>query len=216
MARINSYAQDGAVNGSDKILGTDVTSSDTKNFTVNSIIEYMVENVVTVQGLSLNELKFVSPNGTTYSLLMSDTGQLLTFLGVTNAPFIEALPVINGTANVGSTLTAVAANATGLPEPVITWQWQRQVAGSDWDNILGETSTSYTPTVDDFGAFLRVQQIATNILGTVSATSVSTAAIGGNLLEIYYLDPLIARMDTVENNQCILDALAALEQIEVV
>ena len=215
MARINSYAQDGAVNGSDKILGTDVTSSDTKNFTVNSIIEYMVENVVTVQGLSLNELKFVSPNGTTYSLLMSDTGQLLTFLGVTNAPFIEALPVINGTANVGSILAAVAANATGLPEPIISWQWQRKTTG-DWDIIFGATSASYTPTIDDFGAFLRVQQIATNILGTVSATSVSTAAIGGNLLEIYYLDPLIARMDTVENNQCILDALAALEQIEVV
>ena len=71
-------------------------------------------------------------------------------------------------------------------------------------------------TLDDFGAFLRVQQIATNIIGTVSATSASTVAVGGNIIEITYVDPLAARVDTMENNTCLLNALTALSEINIV
>ena len=41
MARVNSYTQDGSVNGSDTVLGTDVTTGGTKNFSLNSITGWM-------------------------------------------------------------------------------------------------------------------------------------------------------------------------------
>ena len=216
MARTTSYPTDFTADGDDKVFGTNAEGDVTKNLTVEAIAQYVGENIVPVRGLSMEELKMVSPNGTTYTLLMSDTGQLLTFLGITGAPFITGLPVLSGDASVGSTLTATAAPFTANPEAQTLWQWQRKTSTTDWNNIIGETTNTYAVTLDDFGAFLRIQQIATNIIGTVSATSASTAAVGGNIIEITYVDPLAARVDTMENNTCLLNALTALSEISIV
>ena len=42
MGRLSSYGQDGDVEGSDKVIGTDGTGGDTVNFTIDSILEYYI------------------------------------------------------------------------------------------------------------------------------------------------------------------------------
>lgn len=41
MARLNTYTQDGSVTGSDKVLGTDAASGVTKNFSLNSVSDWI-------------------------------------------------------------------------------------------------------------------------------------------------------------------------------
>jgi len=173
-------------------------------------------NEIEVGGLTVPSIQMTSTGGSTFTVLMSDLGQLLVFSGIPNAPFIEALPTISGDVEVGRTLTAIPASVTGDPTPVITWQWQRKELGGDWANIIGETSDTYAIGIDDLGDFLRVRQTATNIIGVASATSEETTAVEGNLIEITYIDPLKARMDVFEGEACALAALTALDNIDIV
>ncbi len=172
-------------------------------------------NNIEVGGITVPSMQMTSTGGSTFTVLVSDLGQLLVFSGIPNAPFISALPTISGAVEVGVTLTANPAIVTGDPTPVTTWQWQRKVGVGDWNNIVGETSITYSIGVDDFGDFLRVRQTATNILGVVSATSAETVAVAGNIIEITYIDPLIARMDSFENETCTLADLNALEILQI-
>ena len=174
------------------------------------------DNSISIGGLTVPSIQIPSVSGSTFTVLMSDLGQLLVFSGIPNAPFIESLPIITGEVEVGRTLTATAASVTGDPTPVTTWQWQRKELGGDWANIIGETSDTYAIGVDDLGDFLRVRQTATNIIGVVSATSEQTIAVTGNLIEITYIDPLKARMDVFEGEACALAALTALDNIDIV
>ena len=157
-----------------------------------------------------------SPNGGIYSLYMSDLGQLLTFSGVPGAPFIEALPTLSGTVNVSRTLTATAASMTGNPAPDVTWQWQRKPGAADWDNIAGQTADTYNIVFGDLGYFLRARQTATNIIGVISAASASTIQVEGNVIQLLYIDPFIQTVDYFEGNDCLLAALTALDNIEIV
>jgi hypothetical protein len=160
-------------------------------------------------------IKMISPSGSIYTLLVSDLGQLLVFSGEPGAPFIEAQPVISGTVTVGSTLTAALAPATGNPPPVSTLQWQRQAVGGEWVNIPGATGTTYILTLEDFGDYIQVRQTATNIIGSVSATSEVTTAVGGNLIELFYIDPFKARSAYFEGEANLLAELTALDNIEI-
>ena len=164
----------------------------------------------------LTTVTLESPNGSIYSLYMSDLGQLLTFSGVPGAPFIEALPTLSGIVNVNETLTATAASMTGNPAPSTTWQWQRKLGAADWDNITGQTADTYKIVFGDLGYFLRTRQTATNIIGVISAASASTIQVEGNLIQILYIDPFIQTVDYFEGNDCLLAALTALDNIEIV
>ena len=215
MARINSYPKDETVAPDDRILGSDADGTITKTYSVRGVAEYFAENVVDLEGIEISKLNFKSPSGAVFSLLMSDTGQILTFTSTPNAPFIEALPTITGEINVGKTITAVAANATGLPEPVITWQWQRKIGSADWDLIVGETNPEYLIKTEDLNNVLRVQQIATNILGVISATSEATITVEGNIIEITYITPFKASLPYLEGEANLLAELTALDNIEI-
>jgi hypothetical protein len=87
-------------------------------------------------------------------------------------PVITGVPTIAGTAQVGETLTATPASATGLPTPTRTWQWYR-----DTTAISGATSITYDVVEADVGFTLKVAQIDTNIAGTDSAESDPTATV---------------------------------------
>lgn len=104
-------------------------------------------------------------------------------------PAITGSPTIAGTEEVGETLTATAASATGNPSPVTTWQWQRSADGtSGWANISGATSATYTLVAADEANYIRVQQIETNALGSDTAVSVATGEIASGatgLLDSY-------------------------------
>jgi len=88
------------------------------------------------------------------------------------APVITGVPTILGAAEVGLTLSALAATVTGTPTPTRTWQWFRGATP-----ISGATTSAYTPVYADLGAVLTVRQTETNSSGSVNATSAATAAV---------------------------------------
>jgi hypothetical protein len=106
------------------------------------------------------------------------------------APSIDGVPTIAGTEAVGSTLTATAATAAGVPTPSRTWQWTR-----DGVDIGGATSITYLLDPADEGALIRVRQIETNAIDTATATSLPTGAIAEAAAFDIYVDS-VAGNDT--------------------
>ena len=209
MARISRYPQDNIVVGTDKLVGTDEEGLATKTYTLTSIFDEMRKTPTPY-------VTMASPNGTNYVLSISDFGQLVVTLGVPNAPVFTGLPVITGDVEVSGTLTVTPAVVSGLPTPFVTLQWQRLPAAGPWENINGATGTTYTIVVTDLGARFRVRQTAANAIGTVSIESAQTGIVQGNPIQIIYIDPMKARMARTEGEACLLTALTALDNIEVV
>lgn len=95
-----------------------------------------------------------------------------------SAPVITGVPTIAGTAKVGQTLTATAASSSGVPTPTDSFQWQRSDNGTTgWADISGATNTTYTAVTADENKYLRVVQTSTNVAGSDSANSASTAQV---------------------------------------
>ena len=209
MARISRYPQDNNLDGTDKLIGTDEEGLATKTFTLTSIFDEM--RVTPTPYVTMQ-----SPSGADYILSVSDFGQLIVLPGVPNPPAITDLPVITGDVEVGGVLTVTAAAVSGLPTPFTTLQWQRLPENGIWENIDGATGANYSIVVTDLGARFRVRQTATNVVGTVSVNSLETAQVQGNPIQIIYIDPMKARMGITEGEACLLTALTALDNIEVV
>jgi hypothetical protein len=106
-----------------------------------------------------------------------------------SAPVITGVPTIDGTAKVGQTLTATAASVSGVPTPTDSFQWQRSDNGTTgWADISGATNTTYTAVTADENKYLRVVQTSTNLAGSDSANSASTAQVAAaftGLLDTY-------------------------------
>lgn len=102
------------------------------------------------------------------------TGIILSFVGATysSAPVNTSVPVISGSATVGSTLSSSTGTWSGSPAPTYTYQWQRGT-----NNISGATNSTYVVQSADLGSTLRCVVTATNIVGTASATSSNTAVV---------------------------------------
>jgi len=114
------------------------------------------------------------------SMTLESVGPITLVLGsvISIAPTITTNPTISGTAKVGQTLTATAGDTTGTPPPTSTLQWQRSDNGtSGWSDISGATGTTYVLVSADESKFLRVEQTATNIEGSATATSASTSQV---------------------------------------
>ena len=95
-----------------------------------------------------------------------------------SAPVITGVPTISGTAKVGQTLTATAASVSGVPTPTDSFQWQRSDNGTTgWADISGATNTTYTAVTADENKYLRVVQTSTNVAGSDTANSASTAQV---------------------------------------
>lgn len=121
-------------------------------------------------------LPTISPQAMTLESVPSVTLVLGSVLNI--APTITTNPTISGTAKVGETLTATAGDTTGTPPPTSTLQWQRSDNGtSGWSDISGATGTTYVLVSADETKYLRVEQTATNIEGSVTATSASTSQV---------------------------------------
>jgi hypothetical protein len=95
----------------------------------------------------------------------------------TNTPVNTARPSISGSPIEGQSLTATTGTWTGT-SPTFAYQWQRcDTAGANCANILGATSSTYSPTGLDVGNTLRVIVTATNSIGSGSSISHQTATI---------------------------------------
>jgi outer membrane protein OmpA-like peptidoglycan-associated protein len=88
---------------------------------------------------------------------------------------------VNGTAEVGQTLSISGAAATGAQPLTTTYRWQRcPDAPADGDgcvDIPGATAATYALTADDKGHTVRVRRTATNAGGTDTVTSAMTAKV---------------------------------------
>lgn len=82
------------------------------------------------------------------------------------APENIAPPSISGTAKVGETLTGDDGQWSGLPEPVLTRQWN-----ADGNPIEGATGSTYDLVAEDEGAEITITVTATNSVGSASETS---------------------------------------------
>lgn len=81
------------------------------------------------------------------------------------APLNNALATVTGTRTSGSVLTAHPGTWTGLPAPVITYQWTR-----DASNLSGQTAATYTIVAGDISHALAVKVTGTNTTSAVTTT----------------------------------------------
>jgi hypothetical protein len=83
-------------------------------------------------------------------------------------PHLVANPIVSGSVNRASTLTATAGKYTASPT-TFAYQWQRN-PGSGWVDIAGATTSTYVTTQDDVGGKVRVVVEASNADGSVTGT----------------------------------------------
>lgn len=87
-------------------------------------------------------------------------------------------PAISGSGLAEQELLATPGAWTGDPAPTFTYQWQ--IANSQtgpWQNLAGATTTSYTPTSEQAGKFLRIRVLATSPAGNQPALSAPFALL---------------------------------------
>jgi hypothetical protein len=100
-------------------------------------------------------------------------------------PVNSAVPVISGTAQQGSTLTASTGswhgtNTTAVPI-TYTYQWLSgcDSSGAGCQPIAGAIQSTYVPTGQDVGARVAVRVLAKNSGGAADSVSLPTAAVAG-------------------------------------
>jgi hypothetical protein len=94
----------------------------------------------------------------------------------TGAPSNTAVPVITGTAAVGSTLTTTLGTWGGATPMTFSYRWRR-CSSTGCINLFGVLGNTYRPTTRDLGGKIQVTVTAVNALGTGTGTSVATAAV---------------------------------------
>jgi len=134
-------------------------------------------DLVTYVNRAVPQFTMTSQDGTEFTIVVTNAGELLVIPEGSSAPTIIGIPTISGTEAVWYTLLAVPAAVTGSPTPERTWQWQRSSNGTDWVDITGATSISYLLVDLDGSNYIRVKQSESNVLGTATAESASTGVI---------------------------------------
>ena len=134
-------------------------------------------DLVTYVNRTRTSFDMQSQDGSVFTIVVNNAGQLLVIPEGSSAPTIVGIPTISGTEAVWYTLLAVPAAVTGSPTPTRAWQWQRSTNGTDWVDITGATSISYLLVDLDGNNYIRVKQTESNVLGSVTAESLSTGVI---------------------------------------
>ena len=134
-------------------------------------------DLVTYVNRTRTSFDMQSQDGSVFTIVVNNAGQLLVIPEGSTAPTIVGIPTISGTEAVWYTLLAVPAAVTGSPTPERAWQWQRSTNGTDWVDIEGATSISYLLVDLDGSNYIRVKQSESNVLGTATAESASTGVI---------------------------------------
>jgi len=97
-------------------------------------------DLVTYVNRARTSFDMESQDGSIFTIVVTNAGELLVIPEGSTAPTIIGIPTISGTEAVWYTLLAVPASVTGSPTPERTWQWQRSSNGTDWVDIEGATS----------------------------------------------------------------------------
>ena len=148
-----------------------------------------------------------SVNDTPYRIVVGNDGSIEGIPPASTVPVITTLPAISGIVGVPETITAIAGSVTSLPAFTTSWQWQISDNGlTGWVNISGATANTLEITQAYGDKYLRVVQTTTNILGTVSANSLSTVQVQ----PWPQITALKVRMDYFENEDGADEALTYL------
>ncbi|HEY1713593.1 MAG TPA: hypothetical protein VGG07_11860 [Solirubrobacteraceae bacterium] len=93
-------------------------------------------------------------------------------------PISVAAPVVLGTPSLGGTLSTDNGSWTPVGDTLaLTYAWQRGDATNGYSTIAGATGATYTTVAADVGKNIRLIVTATNIDGSVSATSTATPPV---------------------------------------
>jgi len=133
-----------------------------------------------VQVASDTSVSFRTPAGTAgaANIVLTAPGGSATYTGFTYlSPPTLASASITGTAQMGSTLTAVTGAITGAGTTT-TYQWLSSTSlGGTYTNIGSATASTYSPVSGDVGAYIKVTITVTNNGGSDSKTSTATSAV---------------------------------------
>jgi hypothetical protein len=111
--------------------------------------------------------------GTRYGRLQVQRSFVYGTLPVNTSP-----PAVAGEAREGATLTASPGTWTGLPQPTLSYSWERCAAdGSACAIIAGATLPSYRLGPDDIDLVVRAVLVGTNIVRSVAAPSPASAIV---------------------------------------
>ena len=161
-------------------------------------------------------------NSPSYTLANSDLGTTITVTvtasttlgsaGVTTAgrgPVAAlgytVLPVISGTARVGSTISTSDGTWIGTPDS-ITYQWQSSSDGNIWSLIAGATNSSYTLAPTDAGLYIRAQVFGNK---TVSSTAYKYTAVTAATGQVPALTVLNTSQPTITGSWTVGSTLSA-------
>jgi hypothetical protein len=122
-----------------------------------------------------------TPQGANY--LVDSSGSNLTVTAVKNPVSDSSSPIplsaptiasvsITGTPSLGQNLSASLGATTGNPSPTVTYAWRRGGVA-----ISGATSSTYQLVAADVGAQISLVATVSNLQGSNSATSSSTAVV---------------------------------------
>lgn len=89
------------------------------------------------------------------------------------APTNSFAPSVTGTAQQGQQLSTTNGTWGGAPTPTYTYQWKRDTSTT----IAGATNSTYTLTSTDVGHTVKCTVTATNVAGSASQDSNSTASV---------------------------------------
>ena len=106
------------------------------------------------------------------------SGIVIVRYSIPAAPSISTAPVITGTARTAATLTSSTGSWSGAPTSY-AYQWKRATTSTGtYNDIAAATSSTYVVDDSDVGYFIKVSVIATNVLGSSSASlSSATSAV---------------------------------------
>ena len=101
----------------------------------------------------------------------NDQGTGAVTVAMPTLPANSVAPVVTGTPNENETLTSTSGTWSGYPTPVLSYQWKATGVN------VGTNSNTYVLSFSDVGKHMTCTVSATNIFGTVEATSASLGPV---------------------------------------
>ena len=98
------------------------------------------------------------------------SGIIIVRFSLPAVPFNSAAPTISGVARTGETLTALTGTWSGSPTS-FTYQWKRSAtSGGVYSDMATAINPTYVVSDSDVGYVIKVSVIATNSVGSSSAS----------------------------------------------